>query len=198
MTVGITMKFPAATTDQYDRTCELMGLTPRGPGPAGLLFHWATVDGAGMLLTDVWTSRERFEEFARDKIGPLSRQAGITEPPVTEFHDVHNYQTAGALSDTITPIAVVMEFQGEMRQYDEVLDLMGFTPKGSGADGGLFHWVTEIEGGARIADVWQDRETFETFAETQLIPYTAKVGVEAATSTTLYDVYNYFTAGKEA
>lgn len=195
MTVGVTLKFPAATTDQYDRTCELMGLTPRGAGPSGLLFHWATVAGAGMLITDVWTSRERFDQFARDEIGPRSREAGITEPPQATFDDVHNYLTAGTLSDTITPVAVIMEFQGELRQYDEVLDLMGFTPNGRGADGGLFHWVTAITGGARTTDVWQDRATFEAFAESHIIPYTAKVGVEAATSVTMYEVYNYFTAG---
>lgn len=198
MSVGVTLNFPTTTTDQYDRTCALMGLTPRGPGPSGLLFHWARVDGAGMTLTDVWTSRERFEEFARDQIAPLSRQAGITDPPTTTFDDVYNYLTAGTLANTITPIAVVMEFQGEMRQYDEVMDLMGFAPKTGGADGGLFHWVTEIEGGARTIDVWQDRATFEAFAESHILPYTAKVGVEPATSLTVYNIYNYFTAGKEA
>ncbi|MEY9932418.1 hypothetical protein ABH926_007069 [Catenulispora sp. GP43] len=195
MSVGVTLEFPAATTEQYDTTCALMGLTPRGPGPSGLLFHWARVDGAGMVLTDVWTSRERFEEFARDQIAPLSRQAGVTEPPTTTFDDVYNYLGAGPLADTITPIAVVMEFEGEMRQYDEVMDLMEFAPQSTGADGGLFHWVTETEGGARTTDVWQDRATFDAFAESHIIPYTAKVGVAPATSVTMYDVYNYFTAG---
>lgn len=198
MTVGVTLTFPAATPDQYDRTCALMGLKPRGAGPSGLLFHWSTVDGAGMLITDVWTSRERFEEFARDQIGPLSREAGIAEPPTSTFHEVYNYLTAGTLADTITPIAVVMEFSGEMRQYDEVLDLMGFAPNGPGAPGCLFHWATEIEGGARTTDVWQDKATFDEFAETHILPYTAKVGVEPAISVKVYDVYNYFTAGKEA
>jgi hypothetical protein len=148
-----------------------------------------------MQVNDVWTSRERFDQFARDEIGPLSQQAGITEPPQATFYDVYNYLTAGALAATITPLAVIMEFQGEMRQYDEVLDLMGFTPKGSGADGGLFHWATQIEGGARTTDVWQDKATFDAFVESHILPYTAKVGVEPATSVTVYDVYNYFTAG---
>lgn len=30
MAIGVTLDFPAITTDQYDRTCALMGLTPRG------------------------------------------------------------------------------------------------------------------------------------------------------------------------
>jgi hypothetical protein len=195
MTIGVTLEFPATTADQYDRTCALMGLTPRGAGPAGLLFHWATIQGDGVLITDVWNSRERFEEFARDQIGPLSAQAGITQAPTTTFRDVHNYLTSGTLSGAVTPIAAVMEFEGEMRQYDEVLDLMGLTPRGPGADGGLFHWVAEIEGGARITDVWQDRATFDDFTQTSIIPYTAKAGVGPAKSVVVYDVYNYFTAG---
>ncbi|GAA1986565.1 hypothetical protein [Catenulispora subtropica] len=195
MAIGVRLDFPAATTDQYDRACSLMGLTPRGAGPAGALFHWARVDGPGMVITDVWNSRDQFEEFARDQIGPFCRQAGIIEQPTTTFSDVYNYLTAGALSSTITPIAVVMEFPGEMRQYDEVLDLMGFTPQGRGADGGLFHWATRTADGARTTEVWQDRATFDAFAETNLIPYTAKAGVAPASSVTVYDVYNYFTAG---
>jgi hypothetical protein len=195
MAIGITMEFPAVTTDQYDRTCSLMGLTPRGPGPAGSLFHWATVQGDGMLMADVWRTRERFEEFARDQIGPLTAQAGIAQAPTTTFYDVHNYLTAGAFSGTSKPIAVVMEFDGEMGQYDEVLDLLGFTPQGAGADGGLFHWVTETEGGARTTDVWQDQATFEAFVEGSMIPATMKAGVAPANSVVMYDVYNYFTAG---
>lgn len=197
MSVGVTMDFPTATADQYNRTCALMGLTPRGPGPSGLLFHWAHIGsgGTGMELTDVWTSRERFEEFARDSIGPLSRQAGVTDEPVIAFYDVYNYLNAGELTGRMAPVAVVMEFQGEIRQYDEVMDLMGFTPKGPGADGGLFHWVTETEGGARTTDVWQNHATFDAFLESHIIPYTAKVGVAPPTSVTVYDVYNYYTAG---
>jgi len=190
------MEFPTATPEQYDRTCSLMGLTPRGAGPAGILFHWAAVRGGGMLITDVWKTRERFEEFAREEIGPLSVQAGITQAPTTAFHDVHNYLTAGSFSDTTTPIAAVTEFEADMGQYDEVIDLMGFTPQGSGADGGLFHWVTAITGGARTTDVWQDRATFDAFTETSIMPYTAKVGVQPAKSVVVYDVYNYFTAGR--
>lgn len=147
-----------------------------------------------MLITDVWDSRERFEEFARDQIGPLSAEAGVPRQPTMTFHDVHNFLTAGAISQATTPLAVVMEWEGEMRQYDEVLDLMGFTPQGTGADGGLFHWVTATEGGARTTDVWQDRASFEDFTEAYVIPYTAKVGVGDTTSVALYDVYNYFTA----
>jgi hypothetical protein len=38
----------------------------------------------------VWESREQFERFAQEQIGPYSQQAGLAEPRIA-FHDVHNY-----------------------------------------------------------------------------------------------------------
>jgi hypothetical protein len=195
MTSGVTLEFPSITLGQYDRTCALMGLTPRGAGPAGILFHWSTVTGDGMLITDVWRDRGRFEEFARDSIGPLSREAGVTVEPKVTFDDVHGYFTAGVLGEVTAPVAVVMHFDGTFDQYDEVRDMMGLASEAPGPDGILFHWVTAAEGGMRITDVWQDRATFEAFSETQIGPYSAKVGLAPPTSVTMYDVYNYFTAG---
>lgn len=195
MAVGVILEFPGTTTRQYDEVCELMGLTPRGSGPRGMLFHWAAVQGDGMLITDVWREKERFEEFSREEIGPLSQQAGITQPPKTTFYDVHNHLTAGDITSTGQEVAVVLEFAGDLDQYDEIVDLMGFSKGGRGADGGLFHWVTPIKGGVRVTDVWQDKETFEQFSEDQIGPYTAKVGVPPPTSVVFHDVYNFFTAG---
>lgn len=195
MTVGVTLEFPAITTDQYDRVCGLMGLAPRGAGPEGMLFHWCSVEGDGMYITDVWDSRERFETFARNRIGPLSEEVGITAPPRTTFDEVHNHLTAGKLAEVTSPVAVVMEFEGDIHLYDDVLDLMGLTPGGSGPDGALFHWVTAVEGVIRITDVWQDLATFDTFADTQIAPYSAKVGFGAPESVVAHEVYNYFTAG---
>ncbi|OLE28149.1 MAG: hypothetical protein AUG49_03255 [Catenulispora sp. 13_1_20CM_3_70_7] len=195
MAVGVILEFPGATAQQYDETCALMGLTPRGAGPRGALFHWAAVQDGGMLITDVWRDKERFEEFSREEIGPFSQQAGITQPPKTTFYDIHNTLTAGAITSTGNEVAVVMEFTGDMDQYDEIIELMGFTKGGRGADGCLFHWVAPTPDGARITDVWQDKETFERFSEEQIGPYSAKVGVPPPTSVVFHDVYNFFTAG---
>jgi len=41
----------------------------------------------------VWESREAFEKFAQEQIGPYSREAGITEEPEATFTEVHKYQT---------------------------------------------------------------------------------------------------------
>jgi hypothetical protein len=197
MAIGVTMRLPGASTAQYDEVCRLMGLRPHGAGPAGLLFHWAAADGDGMLITDVWQERERFEQFAREQIGPYSRQAGIDAPTDTTVYDVHNYnyRPADTISVPRAPIAVVLDYGGTLAQYDEVVETMGFEHGSVGPEGGLFHWAAETESGVRITDAWQDRQILEDFIEHQIKPHRAKAGVDAPRSLTYYAIHNYFTAG---
>jgi hypothetical protein len=93
-------------------------------------------------------------------------------------------------------VAVVMEFEGAtLDQYDRVIELMGFEPGGSGAPGGLFHWVTTMDNGVQVTDVWESREQFERFAQQEIGPATQKVGVPGAPRITFFDVHNILTAG---
>jgi hypothetical protein len=95
MPVGVVLDFPGGTLEQYDRVIELMNLTPGGRGAPGGMFHWVTKTDNGIRVTDVWETREQFEQFAEEQIGPYTQQAGIPAPPDVTFHDVHNYLTAG-------------------------------------------------------------------------------------------------------
>ena len=93
-------------------------------------------------------------------------------------------------------VAVVLEFEGAtLDQYDQVIGKMGFSPGGKAAPGSLFHWAAETDNGFRVTDVWQDRETFERFAEEQIGPFTAEAGITSPPKTTFYEVHNYMTAG---
>lgn len=92
--IAIVLNFPGGTLEQYDRVIELMNFKPGGPGGPGLMFHWATGTEDGIQVTDVWASREQFDRFADEQIGPLTQQAGLPAPGLT-FHDVHSYLTAG-------------------------------------------------------------------------------------------------------
>ena len=93
-------------------------------------------------------------------------------------------------------IAVQLDFNGAtLEQYDEVIAKMGFEPDGHGAPGGLFHWVTQTADGIRVTDVWESSEIFERFAQEQIGPLTAAVGLTSPPRITYYDVHNYLTAG---
>jgi hypothetical protein len=96
MAVAAVLDFKGGTTlAQYDEVIAKMGFTPNGAGAPGSLFHWVTTTADGIRVTDVWHSREQFESFAQEKIGPFTQEAGFAGPPEVTFHEVHNYLTAG-------------------------------------------------------------------------------------------------------
>ena len=96
MAVAVIMEFAGATLEQYDLVIGKMGLTPGGPGPAGALGHWVAATDDGILVTDLWQTKELYDTFAKEQIGPFSAEAGIPGPPKVTYLDAHNYFTPGA------------------------------------------------------------------------------------------------------
>ena len=95
MAVAVVLEFHGGTVEQYDQVIEKMGFTPGGKGAPGGLFHWVTVTDDGIRVTDVWNSKEEFEAFAHEKIGPITVEVGIEGAPDVTFYEVYNYLTAG-------------------------------------------------------------------------------------------------------
>lgn len=95
MAVAVQLDFKGGTLDQYDEIIKKMGFQPHGPGGPGGLFHWVTRTDDGIRVTDVWESRDLFDKFAQEKIGPISQQVGVPAPPEIQFFEVHNYLTNG-------------------------------------------------------------------------------------------------------
>ena len=93
MAVAVILEFDGASLDQYEQVIEKMGFEHEGTGGPGGLFHWVTKTDNGFRVTDVWATREDFEKFSEEKIGPYSQEAGLPEPKI-EFVEVHNYLTA--------------------------------------------------------------------------------------------------------
>ncbi len=61
---------------------------------AGSVLHWVTETEDGIRVTDVWRTREEFDAFAEEQIGPLTAEVGFPAPPQITFFDVHNYDSA--------------------------------------------------------------------------------------------------------
>jgi hypothetical protein len=91
MPVAIEMNFKGATLDQYDQILAKMGLKLGGPMPDGGMCHWAATGDGGLRIVDLWETREQFDRFAQEQIGPYSREVGITEEPEFRYYEVHNY-----------------------------------------------------------------------------------------------------------
>lgn len=95
-------------------------------------------------------------------------------------------------------IAVIMDFtEGTLEDYDKVVQRLGLAPGGPGAAGGLFHWVSGTDGGARIVDVWRTREQADAFYQDKLGPVTAELGLPQP-EISYFDVHNFQTAGPDA
>jgi hypothetical protein len=90
MAIAAQLDFKGSTVDQYDLVIQKMGFLPGGTGGPGCLFHWVTKTADGIRVTDVWTSKEAFDKFAKEQIGPVTQEVGLL-PPSIQFFEVHNY-----------------------------------------------------------------------------------------------------------
>ena len=83
---------------------------------------------------------------------------------------------------------------GTLDKYFRVIEMMGTRPEGTHPDPDcLFHWVTELDdGGYKVTDVWKNRGAFEAFAENQIKPASAQLGIPAGEAKFL-EVDNYLT-----
>jgi uncharacterized membrane protein len=93
-------------------------------------------------------------------------------------------------------VGVQVEFKDmTLDQYDQVVKQMGFEPRGSGAPGSLFHFVTKTADGIKATDVWETQEDFEKFAADKIGPISKSVGVQGQPDIQYFEVHNYLTAG---
>jgi len=85
-------------------------------------------------------------------------------------------------------VGLILEFMGStLDQYDQILekmDLGGKVPPGA-----IFHWAAATDDGWRAIDVWEDRATFDKFAEEKIGPISAEVGAPQP-EITEYAVHN--------
>jgi hypothetical protein len=93
MAIGLRLKFEGATQDQYEAVHSGMGIAEDPPD--GLLFHAAGPIEEGWGVIDFWESREHFDRFMQDRLGPkiqeLGDRAPQSPPQIKEFA-VHNYE----------------------------------------------------------------------------------------------------------
>jgi hypothetical protein len=89
MAVGIRIKIPGVTAEQFDKMEE--SVNARGNHPAGLIFHASGPIDGGWGVIDFWESRADFDRFAEERIGPAMAAGGVAvQPDIHEF-PVHEY-----------------------------------------------------------------------------------------------------------
>ena len=64
MAIAVELTYPGATVEEYKKILSDAGITAGGSHPdPECLFHWATEVAGGFRVTDVWTSREKWDAF---------------------------------------------------------------------------------------------------------------------------------------
>src|SRR5262245_17048829 len=91
-------------------------------------------------------------------------------------------------------VAVEMSFRGaSLEQYDQIIRKMGLTPGGATPPQAISHWVAKTDEGIRVVDVWETQEAYDEFAQAQIGPYAAEVGITELPEMRVYEVHNYLT-----
>jgi hypothetical protein len=177
MSVLMIMEAPGATTAEYDRGNEIMGIHGDEDAPDGLIQHVAASDGNGLLIVDLWESEEAIDRFYEERLGAALEQAGVAESASKPRRlPVHNSLT-GIGKDPGLLMLIEIEHLGT-DTYDEMVSNMD----AHYGDGSQHPCVTHVAakregGGVVIADLWESPEAFGKFAEEQIGPAGAAVGL---------------------
>lgn len=91
MAIGLWISFEGGTQEQYDAVNAEMGAEENPP--EGLVFHGAGPMEGGWNAIDFWESREAFDRFQQERLGPAIQALGDQAPPnppkIKEF-EVYN------------------------------------------------------------------------------------------------------------
>ncbi len=98
MADAIIWEFDGMSRDDYDAVNEKLGIDPDGGGwPDGLISHTGAAKPDGLVVFEVWESRDAQDRFLNDRLRPALEAAGVTTPPTRmEWLDVATHASPGA------------------------------------------------------------------------------------------------------
>jgi hypothetical protein len=79
MAIGLWISFAGGTEENYQAMNAEMGVEESPP--EGLIFHSAGPMEGGWSIVDFWESRELFDRFQQDRLGPAIGAVGEKAPP---------------------------------------------------------------------------------------------------------------------
>ena len=92
MAVGIRLKFPGGTQQQYEAVHGHMDID--NDPPAGLVFHSAGPIDGGWGVIDFWESADAFDRFEQGRLMPAVGELGdraFPGPPDRRDFPVHHF-----------------------------------------------------------------------------------------------------------
>lgn len=158
-----------------------------GTLPPGEIYHLAALATNGMLVADLWESREIFKDYAMTALMPLTAKRGVFSPEV-EFCDVYKIIDSG-VSFTRGAVSVA-HFDGNaeelLHKYGELEKQLGFPAVPAGL---VFQWSAKRPEGLCAVGHWRSREEAEQFAN-GVLSEALRSAAMPEPRIEYYDVYN--------
>jgi heme-degrading monooxygenase HmoA len=168
MAVLMIMEAPGATTAEYDRTNEILGIQGDEDAPEGLIQHVAAHDGDALIIIDVWESEEALGRFFDERLGAALEEAGVaSKSSEPQRLPVHNMLQGKGTEANVVLIMAMDDLPPE--GYDDMTSKMpAHVADGSNHDA-VSHTAARAEsGGVLVVDLWDSPESFGKFAEEQI------------------------------
>jgi hypothetical protein len=176
MSVLLVTEAPGATTADYDRVNEVMGIRGDEGAPEGLIQHVGASDGNGILVVEVWESEEAAGRFFQERLGPALAEVGVEIPSKPRMLPVHNSLTGTGKDAGVVMLIEIDDLGSDA--YDEMVSKMDAHYGDGSQHPCVTHTAATTEGGGMfIADLWESPEAFGKFAEEQIGPAGAAVGM---------------------
>jgi hypothetical protein len=94
------------------------------------------------------------------------------------------------------PTVMTMKWQDVTPElYDKVRETVNW--EGDTPDGALFHVIWFEDGGARVLDLWDSAEQFQSFVENRLMPGVREAGIEGEPEVQFHDSHRVFAPAYE-
>ena len=178
MAILVMFEAVGAGKEQYDATNAALGIEGDEDAPDGLITHAAGLSENGVLVVDVWESKEKLESFFNERLHAALDQAGIAagEPTILPVHNVipqGGGKTAGAM--------VVIEIDDfSTDDYDAMASTMDAHVGDQSNHPAVQHVAAVTDSGMLVVDVWESPEAFGAFAEAQIRPTAEAAGLTAS------------------
>jgi hypothetical protein len=94
MPAGLILQFANNNLEEYDRVNAQLGIDQKsgtGNWPPGLLSHAAGMSDGGLVVMEVWESRDAQGRFMQGRLGEALQKGGITETPTITWIDLVSY-----------------------------------------------------------------------------------------------------------
>ena len=96
MSEAIILEFAGIGADKYREVNAALGIDPdtgEGDWPAGLLSHTGASGPDGLLVLELWDSKDSQAAFMGSRLGPALGGAGMPEPSRAEWLSVEGHHT---------------------------------------------------------------------------------------------------------